>query len=68
MSPNRFILSPSFQECVLDILEYNDDKEDFTSFYVCFENVVDKHASLKTVKMRGNNAPFITQQCRIDRN
>ena len=43
----------------LDILEYNESKEDFTSFYECFENVVDKHAPLKTVKLRGNNAPFI---------
>ena len=45
-------------------LEYNDDKEAFTSFYECFENVVDKHAPLKTVKLRGNNAPFVTPQFR----
>ena len=68
----RFRSFRSFDETVflselqsaLDILEYNDDKECFTSFYECFENVVDKHAPLKTVKLRGNNAPFITPQFR----
>ena len=47
----------------LDILDYSNG-EAFTTFFECFENVADKHAPLKTVKLRGNNAPFITPQFR----
>ena len=47
----------------VDNLDYSQN-EAFTTFFECFENVADKHVPLKTVKLRGNNAPFITPQFR----
>ena len=51
-------------QSAVDNLQYDNNKDSFTSFYECFENVIDKHAPIKTVKLRGNNAPFITPQFR----
>ena len=48
----------------LAMKNWTDVWKSFTSFYECFENVIDKHAPLKIVKLRGNNAPFITSQFR----
>ena len=58
---NNFLTELQF---AVDNLQYDNNKESFTSFYECFENVIDKHAPIKTVKLRGNNAPFITPQFR----
>ena len=51
-------------QSTVDNLQYDNDKESFTSFFEGFENVIDKHAPIKTVKLRGNDAPFITPQFR----
>ena len=48
----------------VDILDYSNGKEAFTTFFECFENITDKHAPIKTTRLRGNNAPFITPQFR----
>ena len=51
-------------QTTVDNLQYDNDKESFTSFFEGFENVIDKHAPIKTAKLRGNDAPFITPQFR----
>ena len=48
----------------VDILDYSNGNEAFTTFFECFENIADRHAPIKTSILRGNNAPFITPQFR----
>ena len=40
---------------------YKDHNDKFSAFTNVFRYVLDKHAPLKTKAIRGNHAPFITQ-------
>ena len=45
-------------------IDFNIDSNDFETFLQTFEKVSDKHAPMKKKIIRGNNAPFVTNQLR----
>ena len=51
-------------EQVFENKDFSRETDPFYSFMVDFENIVQKHAPLKSKILRGNDAPFVTKELR----